>query len=414
MRRRLLGLLVGITVVGLQAFTPTDVAAEGEREALQAAFIRNNDLWLANEEVQKPLTKGEFIRYPNWSSDGKWLTFLRNENRPEVWTYEAATGGMRKIEEGSDTKWDPHSHRLAIMSGRYLSVVSAEKPTDHSQDRIMDNVGEFSWIPDGSGLLVSTAAELMPDGQWSAVELYILKQDASGAWVKQLFYRLPTQSDEWFAVQTSPFKWSPDGRWIAFIAKPTASLSADANTLVLLSTDGKSFLKAGQMLAYTNWFEWAPTSGQLAFIEGTGREATSNKKLTIVDDIASLNKRVITPAGYADNDFTWDRDEAIIVSRRKESNWSSDEEDRTLPILVHANLQSGKQKNITRSLDGYGDYAPSLVNNGMLAWIQAGQGFAEVKYFRDRARRPLTWIPKLTVASDYYGRMNWSEVIDYQ
>lgn len=414
MKIKLTGIIVAAAVsVQMIMATGAGAATEGEGEALRAAFVRNNDLWLAADEVQKPLTKEEYIRYPQWSDDGKWMTFLRDENRPEVWTYEAATGGMRKLGEGSNVKWAPNSNRLAILSGRTLSVVSADRPSDHSQDRLMDNVGEFSWLPDGSGLLVSTAPELQPEGGWAPIELYVLKPDSAGAWTKQLFYRLPGQSDDFFAIQTSPFKWSPDGRWIAFIAKPTASLSSDANTLILLSSDGQSFVKAGQMLGYTDWFQWSPTSGKLAFVEGIGREASSNKKLTILEDIAALKKHVLTPAGYADNDFTWDRDEAIIVSRRKEAAWSSDEEDRTLPLLTRVNVRTGQHKNLTRGMDGYGDYAPTIMNNGMLAFVQSSQGSAEVKLLKEGARRSLSWIPKLTVAQDYYGRANWSEVIDY-
>lgn len=413
MIKKLTALIISV-VVSSSLLAVTSAAAEGEREALQAAFIRGNNLWLAIEEIQKPLTKEEYIRSPQWSSDGRWMTFLRDENRPEVWTYEAATGGMRRLGEGTNAKWAPNGNRLAILSGRTLSVMSADRPSDHAQNHVMDNAGEFSWLPDGSGLLVSTAAELRPEGGWSPIELYVLKPNgAERAWSKQLFYRLPPQSDDFFAIQTSPFKWSPDGRWIAFIAKPTASFSADANTLILLSSDGQSFVKAGQMLGYKDWFQWAPSNGQLAFIEGTGREATTNKKLTILDDIPSLKKRVLTPNGYADNDFTWDREEAIIVSRRKEAAWSGDEEDRSLPLLAKVNLRTGQSKNLTRSINGYGDYAPTIMNNGMVAFVQSGQGSAEVKLIKPGSRRSLSWITKLTVAEDYYGRANWGEMIDY-
>lgn len=413
MKIKLIGLMLA-AAVGMQMLTAPGASAEGEREALRAAFIRNDNLWLAIEEVQKPLTKEEYIRSPQWSSDGEWLAFLRDENRPEVWTYEAATGGMRKMGEGSNVKWAPNGNRLAILSGRTLSVASADRPDDHSQNRIMDNAGEFSWLPDGSGLLVSTAPELQPEGGWAPIELYVLKPGGpDGTWTKQLFYRLPGQSDDFFAIQTSPFKWSPDGGWIAFIAKPTASLSSDANTLILLSSDGRSFVKAGQMLGYADWFQWAPGSGKLAFIEGTGREASNNKKLTIVEDILSLKKRVLTPAGYADNDFTWDRDEAIIVSRRKEAAWSGDEEEMSLPVLARVELRTGQHKNLTRGMDGYGDYSPAIMKNGLLAYVQAGQGSADVKLLKAGTRRPMSWIAKLSVAEDYYGRADWSKMIDY-
>ncbi|GLX67955.1 TolB family protein [Paenibacillus glycanilyticus] len=411
MNKKFASILFAIAVC-TQGIMATVASADGQRETIKAGYIQSNNLWLALEEVQKPLTKQEYIRSPQWSRDGQWMTFLRNENRPEVWTYEEANGGMRKIGEGSNVKWAPNNNRLAILSGRVLNVAAANRPG--SLEKVMDNAGEFSWLPDGSGLLVSTLAELMPDGKWSPVELYVVKPDGTtGTWSKQLLYRLPGQSDDFFAVQTSPFKWSPDGSWIAFIAKPTASLSADANTLVLLSSDGQHFIKAGQMLAYDNWFQWAPASEKLAFVEGTGREATSNKKLTVIEDIPSLQKRVYTPGGYADNDFTWNGEDAIIVSRRKDAPWSSDEEDRSLPHLAKVDVRTGQSKPLTRGIEGYGDYAPVLLKDGILAFIQAGQGSAQVKLIKSGSKRQLTWIPKLMVAEDYYGRADWSKVIGY-
>ena len=65
------------------------------------------------------------------------------------------------------------------------------------------------------------------------------------------------------------------------LAVPTASWSADSNTLCLVRADGSRFEKVDQMLLNTQWFKWAPANNILAYIEGSGRVALENKHLKV-------------------------------------------------------------------------------------------------------------------------------------
>ncbi|BFH14210.1 hypothetical protein WJ0W_001564 [Paenibacillus melissococcoides] len=232
----------------------------------------------------------------------------------------------------------------------------------------------------------------------------------------ELFYTIKSQAQDFFAVTTSRFKWSADGKWIAFIAVPTASLSADGNMLCLLSADAETFLKAGQMLNYDEWFQWGPQGSTLAYIEGYGREATSNKLLTVLNGMPSLLQKSYTPAGYADRDLAWLDHETLVAARAKEAAWSGEPSERPLPSLVLVNLGGGRQPELTRPPRNVGDFFPVLLRDpGSLAWIRADRSKAHVMLAQpEDGRRAAQWISDLTVPDAYYEHWSWGEVIDYR
>lgn len=394
---------------------PAAVRAENaaERKAA-AAFIRGNDLWIAIGPEEKQLTRGEYIRSPRWSRDGSWLAFSKGKEEKEVWLYHAVTGKMREAGQGHNAQWSPSGNVLAFQSQedrRTLYVLDAD--SQQGPRRIADHAGNFSWKPDGS-ILYSVEARLLPDGKWSDIELYTVRPDKETR--SEFFYTIKSQSQDFFAVTTSRFKWSADGKWIAFLAVPTASMSADGNTLCLLSADAGTFLKAGQMLNYEEWFQWGPQGSRLAYIEGYGREATSNKRLTVLTGPPSFLPKSSTPAGYADRDLAWLDDDILIAARSKEAAWSGEPSERPLPSLVLVNLEGGRQPALTRPPRNAGDFFPVLLKEARsLAWIRTDRSKAHVMLAQPDGRRAGQWIRGLMVPEEgYYDHWSWEEVIDYR
>ncbi|MBG9735669.1 PD40 domain-containing protein [Paenibacillus alvei] len=377
-----------------------------------AAFIRDNDLWITSGTQEKRITTGEYIRNPKWSFDGKWVAFTKGKEQQEVWAYHTVTKSLRRIGEGENVQWSPKYSILAFQTNNTLRIANVDTPATPIITTIADQIGNYAWNPSGNGLLVSTLSKLLPNGKWEDIYLYNMRLEAgSSAPNKELLYRISNQTDDFFAVLTSTFKWSPDGKWIAFIAIPTASLSADDNTLCLLSADGKTFIKIGNMLHNTNWFNWAPKSDKLAYIAGVGREATSNKKLTVVKEPFPLNQRSYTPDGRVDTDFTWRDNHTIIASRATEAQWTSNPDKRPLPELVFIDLDTGVQAKLTAPPTGYGDYYPLFVEDGRkLSWIRTNRSTAEVMLSSPDGKHMHVWIPDLTLGTNYYERWNWSEV----
>ncbi|WP_259391827.1 hypothetical protein [Paenibacillus thiaminolyticus] len=266
---------------------PTTIRAEyGTEQKAVAAFIRGNDLWITIGDEERQLTRGEYIRSPRWSHDGSWLAFLKGKEENEVWLYHLATGRMRQAGQGRNAQWSPSRNLLAFQSGEprpALYIIDTEGKREPR--RIADHVGNYSWQPDGTGLLYSRESLLLPDG-----------------------------------------------KWIAFIAVPTASMSADGNTLCMLSADGRTFTKAGQMLNYEEWFQWGRKAARSAYIEGYGREATSNKRLTVLTAcrrfcIKHIRHRAM-PIGISPG---WTRIHLSQPGRRKPSGQAIQANARFLP-----------------------------------------------------------------------------------
>jgi Tol biopolymer transport system component len=380
---------------------------EAGRNALNIAFIRNGDVWVKMAEREYRLSYTGKMSHPQWSYTGQTLSFYRKGT-----LYVRSLHGHRynhKVAQNVQwARWSPLDERLAYLSDGmiYLYDIEAQKSVP-----VIAGADQFSWFPDGKRLLVTSSAPIRPDG-WGQTKLFEVPIDAHLNFEKsRLFFMLPPSSDEFFAVTTSVFKWSPNKKWISFIAVPTASWSADSNTICLLSADGKRFQKLGKMLNKDEWMHWAPEGATIGFINGEGRIATQNKKLTI-KELAAMGMGTVTPAGYADWDFTWHNNETITVSRDEETEWSNDEKKRPLPSLYQLSLKTNDQKRITNPPKTAGDFHPIyLPAVNQLLWIRSDRQKAFVWLGSSNGRQKRIWIRNIDVPIPYYDQYNWNEVM---
>lgn len=248
------------------------------------------------------------------------------------------------------------------------------------------------------------------DGQ--EAQLYEVQKDAhmNPHKMKHL-YALPNEHDDFLALVASGFQWSPDQKWISFLAVPTASWSADSNTLCLVRADGSRFEKVDQMLLNTQWFKWAPANNILAYIEGSGRVALENKHLK-VKELPALQQNTFTPKGYVDWDFTWKNDNVIIVSRAKEAGIETPPEKRPLPSLYEIDSTSDEQHRITKPPHRQGDYHPLFMNkSNHLIWIRSDRKKADVWLAHKDGKHEMKWIENIDVPEWYYEKWNWEHVI---
>jgi dipeptidyl aminopeptidase/acylaminoacyl peptidase len=337
-------IVAGAVVASLSAMIPSaSVRAEPADGSPVAAFVRSGDLWVKQGKEEKRLTRGEFVRNPRWSRDGRWIAYTRREQERELWVrrLDEAEGRLVSAKLAGGFQWAPDRNRLAYLTEEGLEWIDAEKPDKPAE--AAKNISGFAWWPDGSGFVASTRAELLPGGDWSQV---LIRRIPLGAEQPQALYALPRQSESFFAVGTSAFKWSADGRWMAFFGAPTASLSADANTLCVLSADGATFQKLDVMANNEQWFEWSEKGNRLAYIAGEGREATTNKRLEVAS--VPLGKPALyTPAGFVDQAFDWKGADRIVASRAAEpSQWTSHEAERPFPFLT-SNGTGARRSNFT-------------------------------------------------------------------
>lgn len=420
---RLRKVLLVLGVVLFLACWGASVLNAAPSNELKAAFVRGGELWMKTGDKEEQLTKGEYVRTPKWSSNGRWIAHTRGQEEQELWVTDIKTGESILISAdggiGGRYQWAPGSTLLAFQSQQRLYWVDLLIP-----ERLVEaaeGIGNFSWYPDGQGFLASSETEMIPPDSWSPVRILKIPLNKPGdAGTVETLFVLPAPSEKFFAVGTSIFKWSADGRWIAFLATPTASLSADSNHLCLLSADGKSFQPIDLMARNELWFNWSPHSTKLAYIGGVGREATSNKRLMVTelpDAVSSAPSAATkpipyTPAGYVDQNFTWQGDRHIIVSRARElREWATEPALRPFPSLVEVNLGNRRNKPLTEPSKTYGDYQPSIVPIQHLIWVRSDRRTANVMIAAPTPASGKVWITGIDLGSNFYEQWNWNTVL---
>ncbi|PEN95597.1 translocation protein TolB [Bacillus cereus] len=404
-------LIVSGSVV-LFMFLCSIAITSAENNSVKVAFIRHHNLWIKVDGKEKQLTKGENITGPKWSHDGEWLAYVKGEKQNILELYRLKDG--KKVtpfhSEASNYQWSPTENIIAFIFTGTLNTFDVEKKNADFEN-VSAGVGDYAWYPDGKNFLVSSEAHLLPTG-WTGAQLYEVQKDAhmNPHKMKHL-YALPNEHDDFLALVASGFKWSPDQKWISFLAVPTASWSADSNTLCLVRADGSRFEIVDQMLLNTEWFKWAPSKNILSYIEGSGRVALENKHLKI-KELPVLQQQTFTPKGYVDWDFTWKNDNVIIVSRAKEGGFETLPEKRPFPSLYEINSTSDKQYQITKSSNKQGDYHPIFMKkSNQLIWIRSDRKKANIWIAHSDGKHEKKWIENVDIPEWYYEKWNWENVI---
>ena len=404
-------LIVSGSVV-LFMFLCSIAITSAENNSVKVAFIRHHNLWIKVDGKEKQLTKGENITGPKWSHDGEWLAYVKGEKQNILELYRLKDG--KKVtpfhSEASNYQWSPTENIIAFIFTGTLHTFDVEKKNTDFEN-VSAGVGDYAWYPDGKKFFVSSEAHLLPTG-WTGAQLYEVQKDAhmNPHKMKHL-YALPNEHDDFLALVASGFKWSPDQKWISFLAVPTASWSADSNTLCLVRADGSRFEKVDQMLLNAQWFQWAPSKNILAYIEGSGRVALENKHLK-VKELPALQQNIFTPKGYVDWDFVWKNDRVIIVSRAKEAGIETPPEKRPLPSLYEVDSTSNAQHQITKKTNKQGDYHPIFMKkSNQLIWIRSDRKKADVWLAHKDGKHEMKWIENIDVPEWYYEKWNWGNVI---
>lgn len=392
-------------VLLLFTFLPGVVSA-APKENLKVAFIRDNNLWIKFKEQEIKITDTGYVRYPKWSFDGSWIAYLKGTEEGDVsdlWLYNVKVNKHFKVKENISTnfQWSPDANSIGFQAAKNLFVLYTKELSVITP--ISDNIENFSWLATGNGLLISTKKSPKLNSDIILSKVILRKNDKPKI---THFYTIKVDKDE-ILVSTSEFKWSYDKNWISFLLLPTASLSADGNTLCVLSANGKTFQQVDEMLNQPAWFQWAPFNGMLGYVSGVGREATINKKTQVLK-VPSMKKAILTPRGFVDRDLTWQNNRTLIVSRSKEDS-SGNLGERALPSLYKISLSNNKQTQLTVPSEKDGDFRPEVVRNN-LVWIRTDRKNADVMISPTYKIRERVWIKNINLGSSYYEKWSWDEV----
>jgi len=163
-------------------------------------------------------------RFPCWSSDGKWIAFVRGQRLKGDIQYYANENIYRMPAEGGesipltnasdrvafrDIAWSPDGNSLAYFSGEDNMTIKV-KSLETGQSRIVGKAerpgwNSLSWSPDGKKLAFTPASNVQ--GPFSRIRIISLDDGTTTT----LETGLP-ESDYWHV------SWSPDGTKLAFLA----------------------------------------------------------------------------------------------------------------------------------------------------------------------------------------------------
>ncbi|KYC97106.1 TolB family protein [Heyndrickxia sporothermodurans] len=396
-------------MIGFFLFTNTEPLF-AKTESVKIAFIRHTNLWLKVGNKEQQITKEGNVSGPKWSADGKWIAFKKGK---ELWTYNTQSKKQFRLYggEASNYQWSPKKNIIAFQIFNDINMIDVEK-RNKGFENVASGVGNYSWFPNGKEFLASSISNLLPTG-WTSVELYKIPLDAKMNPAKmEHFYTLPKQSSDFFAIQTSRFKWSANGMWIAFLATPTASWSMDNDMLCIIRTDGTNFTKLEDMILNESWFQWASDKNYLAYIGGEGRMAIENKHLNI-KILPALKTSSYTPKGFVDWDFTWQDPSLLTVSRAKETEWSNNPKKRPLPSLYKVDTKQNEQAKITSPNKGFGDYHPIYISSiNRLTWLRSNRKTTDMWMAKPNGETAKIYIKQIDTVPDYYEKRNWDDVVD--
>ena len=375
-------------------------------ENIKAAFVRNDVLWIKIREKEVKITDSGYVRYPKWSFDGSWIAYLKSAKEGDVfdlWMYNVKNNKHHKVTEnvGDNFQWSPYGNTIGFQVLKNLFTLNTSQLGQFTP--VAQNIENFSWLPTGNGLLISTKKSEKLNSDIILSNVTLRKNEKP---MINHFYTINVNENE-ILVSTSPFKWSTDKKWISFLLYPTASLSADGNTLSVLSANGKTFHRVDEMLREEAWFQWAPFNNLLGYISGTGREATITKKLKILN-APTMENVAYTPTGFVDRDLTWQNNRTVYVSRSMESGEGLLDR-RPLPSLYKISLSDNKQTQVTAPPRLFGDFRPQVVKNNLF-WIRTDRKNANVLVSPTNNMSESIWIKNISLGSSYYEKWSWDEV----
>ncbi|ARU62896.1 hypothetical protein CBW65_19370 [Tumebacillus avium] len=414
--------LVFLCMILLFCWTSAPAAA-WHGDSLELAFIRDGKLWVKQGVQERPVTADGIASWPLWSPDGKWIAFQKRErvqdDTAQLWVYDAANGRTFPVHDRViSARWSPKENLLALRVDSDLLVADLRKGAVRAAQQVVPGISNYSWFPDGSGFLVSSEAHLEPTG-WTSSELYKVwySPDEEAKQVRK-FYSLPSplrfQENDYLAIGTGGFKWSEDGKWIAFIATQTASLSADANVLCLLSADGKFFKPAAEMLAYDEWFKWAPAGAKLGVIAGSGRFSLLGKRLQLFGPPFGKGEN-LTPDGRVDRSFAWLDEQSLLVARSAAPKSDQTPLGNTFPRVMRVDAKNGSAQPLSTPPAGAGDFDPQVLAKGIaLSWVRWNKSRADIWVSNADGSNAKLWVEGIGEGQMYYEHWHWDSVLSWK
>lgn len=376
-----------LLVLAFLLMIPTMATPVQAASPLKAAFVREGNLWIKVGGKEQRVADGQ-VYDPTWSYDGQFVAYRKNDNSIRVYDTVTKQNQMvqreRVQERLHETRWAPNADILAYLDGNMLDLVDFKSGASRGFKNVAGGIFRFSWLPDGSGFLASSAADMLPDGWTSPILFKIPLAGEYGQRKIERFFTLPHEMRmadvELTTYGTSAIKWSPDGKWIAFIVKPVgASISSDMNLLCVLDRQGNRLLPVDVILDEEDWFQWAPNRDELAYVAGQGRIHLPNVKHLKVRDFEQEKDSSLGTPLEAVTDFVWLDDSRLVIARDPQYASKQDPRQQRLTVLYQVEVKNSQRKQISTPPQGFADRRPTyLKKTDQIAWIRYNNRWADV------------------------------------
>ncbi|QOY88577.1 S9 family peptidase [Paludibaculum fermentans] len=329
------------------------ISPDGQMVVYTAGFANWEDnefrtqVWLAKAAGGAPLQLTQNAKgasAPQWSPDGKWISFVANrDGKKHIWLIAPQGGEAWQLTSGEAEvqayEWSPDGKKIAFTSSgaesktlkdrkekygeyevvggdyTYTHLYVAELPAEVGGKAKAEaltsgdgfTVNEFSWSPDSTRIAFSAPKDVdLSHGD--TADIYVLNVKDKG--LKKLVDAPGPDSNP---------HWSPDGKWIAyetangepfyyFKNSRLAAVSAEGGPIRLLTSN---FDEEPSLIDWTDdgiWFSGLQKTAVTVFLldpkQGTYRAAFGDARFLPGTPSFSKDRRWMAFTGSALDDFT--------------------------------------------------------------------------------------------------------------
>ncbi|HLQ67608.1 MAG TPA: hypothetical protein VK123_10305 [Candidatus Limnocylindrales bacterium] len=216
---------------------------------------------------------------PTPSPDGKWLAFTSTRESPgdsvkQIWIRPIAGGTPRQLTHEPDSArastptWAPDSKSLLFVSTRVKDYNVYSVPLDGGEPRPMTDAPSSNrfavYSPDGKEIVFPS--NRMKPGEIWGFDLYVM--NANG----EKFMEQPARRLTNNMGSPGHPTWSPDGKWVAYVAKPIDT------TATVQVGPGMTMKKGAMFTAYHLW-KVPAAGGMETQLTGLGTETEQTEEI---------------------------------------------------------------------------------------------------------------------------------------